>query len=91
MHLSGSWKIDTENNKLICSQYESDDKALIDMIEDSTVDIDFESSEYSGEAEIYINDKLVDSVDLIDICGETTIDNLYKLSYPKVEILTYML
>ncbi len=91
MQLSGSWKIDKDNNKLICSQYESDAKALIEMRDASTVDIDFESSENSGEAEIYINDKLVDSVDLIENSGETIIDKQYNLSYPKVEILTYIL
>lgn len=82
--IGGNWEIDKENNLLTCYNVAENSEAVINVRDSKNISIDFVSELGSGIVEVYIDDKLAETIDLYSDTEWSSLTKNYELKYPNV-------
>ncbi|MGN1317737.1 MAG: LTA synthase family protein [Lachnospirales bacterium] len=82
LQLEGDWKIDEQNNLLTCYNVSKSSDAFIQVRNIKSLNVDFVSEIGSGVVEVYINDELLEKIDLFSNNQWSNITKNYNIKYP---------
>lgn len=87
--LTGDWNVDEENHLLTCYNVEERSEAVFQLRDAKKLSIDFISEIGSGNADVYINGELRESIDLYSESQWSTVTKNYDLTYFKSDVFRW--
>lgn len=85
--LSGDWKYDSEHNMLTCYNVKESSSATITVRNAESIRVKFGSEVGSGIVNLYVNDSLIEKIDLYSDTSWTNVVKDYNIEYSKSGVI----